>query len=149
MKTNVPITEKPAIAISGGYASCLPLRLALKAKWFEMTKSGEKKEDYREINEYWIKRFTRNEINLSIEEIMLGLCALRDGYSEEHVWDVYGFCLRNFDENIMTLGYPKKDNLERIVKFVHNGIKIGCGNPDWGADPGKIYFVIMHGDSVA
>ena len=28
------------------------LQLSLKTKWFEMTKSGIKTEDYREINDY-------------------------------------------------------------------------------------------------
>lgn len=32
------------------------LQLTLKKKWFDMTKSGIKTEDYREINEYWIRR---------------------------------------------------------------------------------------------
>lgn len=32
------------------------LHLSLKAKWYEMIESGEKKEEYREIKPYWIKR---------------------------------------------------------------------------------------------
>ena len=32
------------------------LHLSLKTKWFEMTKSGVKPEDYREINDYWCRR---------------------------------------------------------------------------------------------
>jgi hypothetical protein len=32
------------------------LRLTLKKKWFDMIASGEKKEEYREIKPYWIKR---------------------------------------------------------------------------------------------
>ena len=32
------------------------LRLSLKKNWFEMTKAGIKKEDYREITPYWAKR---------------------------------------------------------------------------------------------
>lgn len=32
------------------------LDLPLKAKWYEMIESGEKKEEYREIKEYWRKR---------------------------------------------------------------------------------------------
>lgn len=33
------------------------LHLTLKKKWFDMILSGEKKEEYREFKEYWIKRF--------------------------------------------------------------------------------------------
>ncbi len=32
------------------------LRLPLTCNWFEMTKSGIKPEDYREITPYWFKR---------------------------------------------------------------------------------------------
>jgi hypothetical protein len=33
------------------------LHLTLKKKWFDMILSGEKKEEYRELKPYWIKRF--------------------------------------------------------------------------------------------
>ena len=37
---------------------CAPvLHLTLKKYWFDMIKSGVKKEEYREIKDYWIKRF--------------------------------------------------------------------------------------------
>jgi len=32
------------------------LHLTLKKKWFDMIKSGQKKEEYREIKDHWIKR---------------------------------------------------------------------------------------------
>ena len=32
------------------------LHLTLKKKWFDMIKSGVKKEEYREIKPYWVKR---------------------------------------------------------------------------------------------
>lgn len=97
------------------------LRLSLKTKWFEMTKAGIKTEDYREINEYWQKRlFTKDSI--------------------EHMLD-----FKRFDCNVMTLGYPKNGDTERILKLEHKGIEIRTGNPEWGAEPNKLYFVILHG----
>lgn len=33
------------------------LILTIKKKWFDMIKSGEKKEEYREINRYYDSRF--------------------------------------------------------------------------------------------
>ena len=33
------------------------LTLPIKKKWFDMIKSGEKKEEYREIKKYYITRF--------------------------------------------------------------------------------------------
>jgi len=34
------------------------LNLNLKKKWFDMTLSGVKKEEYREIKPFWIRRLT-------------------------------------------------------------------------------------------
>lgn len=35
------------------------LTLPIKKKWFDMIKSGEKKEEYREIKWYWTERFKK------------------------------------------------------------------------------------------
>ena len=35
------------------------LNLTLKKKWFDMILSGEKKEEYREIKQYWRKRLNK------------------------------------------------------------------------------------------
>ena len=32
------------------------LHLTLKKKWYDMIASGEKKEEYREVKKYWIRR---------------------------------------------------------------------------------------------
>lgn len=39
------------------------LHLTLKKKWFDMILSGEKKEEYRELKDYWINRFYKNNGN--------------------------------------------------------------------------------------
>lgn len=132
-----PQSTKPSVM-----PSCL--RLSLKRKWFEMTKAGIKTEDYREINEYWTKRLVESDIENP--EIGQALCALRDGYTQESVNEIYGVKLKHFKINKMTLGYPKSTDTERILKLEHKGIKISTGNPEWGAEPNKLYFVIMHGD---
>ncbi len=52
---------------------------------------------------------------------------------------------KKFNRNTMTLGYPKSTDSSRMLKFKHEGIEIRTGNPEWGAEPGKMYFVIKHG----
>ena len=115
------------------------LRLSLKKKWFDMTNPNGKTEDYRELNEYWHKRlFTKESI--------------------EHMKDChenYGGCIhvddldfKKFDFNVMTLGYPKNGDKSRIKKYEHKGIEIRTGNPEWGAEPNKLYFVIIHGKPI-
>jgi len=39
------------------------LHLTLKKKWFDMIMSGEKKEEYREIKPYWIKRLVSKDFD--------------------------------------------------------------------------------------
>lgn len=132
------------------------LQLSLKQKWFDMTKAGIKKEDYRELTPYWFKRltyyqrrefkyFTDHDFSVMIEDI-LNSCQSSD-YTDEldYQLDNWYITFKEFDENIMTLGYPKKDDPERTLRFEHSGIEIRMGNPEWGAEPNKLYFVIKHG----
>jgi hypothetical protein len=115
------------------------LQLSLIAKWFEMTKAGVKKEDYRELTPYWYAIF-----------------CLYDGQKKsKKFWefapinslsfDTSKVSFNEYENNIMTLGYPKSDDSERILKLKHNGIKVWHGNTEWGAVQGRLYFVITHG----
>ena len=114
------------------------LQLSLKTKWFEMTKAGIKTEDYRELNEYWAKRLLKK-----VHTPHGGYFSAMSDFAE---WRQFaGSPFTQFDCNIMTLGYPKTTDTERILKLEHKGIEIRTGNPEWGAEPNKIYFVIKHG----
>ena len=94
------------------------LHLNLKRKWFDLIKSGEKKEEYRERKEYW--------------NIRLGMSDLIE-YPE----------LYEFDSVTFSNGYAKnRDQFKIELKE----ISIGEGNPDWGAIPGKKYFVLELGE---
>ncbi|MES2864103.1 MAG: hypothetical protein V4666_08295 [Bacteroidota bacterium] len=127
------------------------LQLSLKRQWFDMTKSLIKLEDYRDINEYWIKRLfecyapeeEKGENKVNAENSIFDI--EHNGYDPRDVLNVYGFVPKEFTQNTMTLGYPKSGDTERIIKFEHSGIEIRTGNPEWGAEPGKLYFVIKHG----
>ena len=93
------------------------LHLNLKRKWFDMIKSGDKKEEYRKLSEYW--------------NIRLGMSDLIE-YPEHY----------EFDSVTFSNGYAKdRDQFEIELK----GIEIKEGNPSWGAIPGKKYFVLELG----
>lgn len=137
------------------------LQLSLKKEWFELTKSGIKTEDYREITPYWVKR-------LIFYSSSSGLCLTNDDW-DEVCYDINSACQESLDyteeieyhldnwylkfkpftQNIMTLGYPKSTDTSRILKLEHKGIEIRTGNPEWGAEPNKLYFVIKHGAILA
>ena len=133
-----PITDKD-----------LCLRLPLITKYFEMTKAGIKTEDYREITPYWCNRLALlNGKKLKKEnwrgyllysgKLYMKLCS-------NPKMPVNSVEFQKFEENTMTLGYPKSTDTERILNYEHKGIEIRTGNPEWGAVKGKLYFVIMHG----
>ena len=138
----------------------MELRLPLKKKWFEMTKAGIKTEDYREITPYWLKRLMRysSESGLTLtndewEEACSDIkaaCQASYDFTEEIEYHLDNWYLKfkSFKKNTMTLGYPKSTDTERIIQFEHAGIEIRTGNPEWGAEPNKLYFVIKHGKAL-
>jgi len=127
------------------------LNLTLKKQWFDMTKSGIKTEDYREITPYWCNRFllyegeNRRVIWWGCMENFEG-CFFREAIESSVEIGIMKF--KKCKTNIMTLGYPKKGDKERILELEHKGIEVGTGNPEWGAEPNKIYFVVKHGKTI-
>lgn len=138
------------------------LQLSLKTKWFEMTKSGEKTEDYREITPYWCNRLLLYQDDLlkktlsngEIHEICNdfnkcdGFDNFGDGSDIDFTMDNWYLSFKIFNQNTMTLGYPKKGDKERTLILEHKGIEIGYGKPEWGAEPNKLYFIIKHGEKI-
>ena len=122
------------------------LQLSLKRNWFEMTKSGEKTEDYRGVNIYWAKRLVYNlkDVLLHRKSHVVGFVDDKDAYEFlTNTRNNFGY--KDFNINTMTLGYPKSSDSDRILKLEHKGIEIRTGNAEWGAEPDKLYFVIKHG----
>lgn len=119
------------------------LQLSLKKKWFDMTKEGIKTEDYREVNSYWMSRLCLHMGEHKSKKWW-------DNYIENHypIYEDNYISFRAFDKNIMTLGYPKSTDTERIIKFQHKGIEFGYGKKEWGSEYGKLYFVIKHGQII-
>ena len=128
------------------------LQLSLKKNWFDMTKLGEKTEDYRDITPYWCNRlllqdgesqtkdFWSNYLEIYGSEILKTVISNYD--------NIHRIKAKEFSKNIMTKGYPKKSDLDKILTRNHKGIEIRTGNPEWGAEPNKLYFVIKHGNKL-
>ena len=91
------------------------LLLPIKRQWYDMIKSGVKKEEYREIKDYWKVRlahgwlFNRNNI----------VC-------------------KDFDTVTLRNGYGKNDPT-LVVECL--GITVGKGNPDWGAPEEQVFII--------
>ena len=111
------------------------LTLPLKRKWFDLIKVGVKKEEYREISEYWFKRFCNTAP--AIYRIMFRICMETKDFTMAKETNI-----TKYSALVFTLGYPKADDTERRLVFKNPKIRIGEGKPEWGAEPGKMYFVI-------
>lgn len=97
------------------------LKLTLNKQWFDMIEKGIKTEEYREIKDYWIKRFK--------ETSPKRLAAFK-----------------HFDLVEFTNGYNKKSPQ---VTMECKGIEIGVGRGEWGAIEDTQYFVILLGNEVS
>lgn len=106
------------------------LHLTLKKKWFDMIDSGEKKEEYRDLKSYWVVRLL-TDFNWDAGKNPIKL-------------NKGSYCGKSFNCIQFANGYnnPKKINMEC------NGIEIGEGKPEWGAERGKKYFVIKLGNKI-
>lgn len=105
------------------------LHLTLKKKWFDMVGNG-KEEEYRELTPFWISR----------------LCDFHKGSVGGLVFDFHKLgchTLKEFDRVLFANGGHFGDVPKKLFEF--NGIEIREGSEEWGAEPGKKYFVIKLG----
>lgn len=113
------------------------LILPIKKKWFDMILSGEKKEEYREIKEYYETRFQN----------LFGAITIYPSSIFSH---------RSKYELLQGEAVPeeiRKDSVQEII--FRNGyskdskaikarcrLRIGKGRPQWGASPDKQYYIL-------
>lgn len=110
------------------------LRINLKKRWYTMISSGDKKEEYREIKPYWIKRLSKTLAPTAyLENFNEYECTkVMHEYERRH-W------LKEFDTVTFVLGYTKTEETYECLC-----ITIGRGKPEWGA-PDKEVFIIKIG----
>ena len=107
-----------------------------------MIKSREKKEEYRDLSIYFIHRF----MDFYCGRKIITPHDLRQFENDYN--DNLNRCLskinwRRYDTTTFSNGMtPPVPRFEIELK----GISIGEGNPDWGAIPGKKYFVLELGE---
>ena len=101
------------------------LILPIKKKWFDMILSGEKKEEYREIKPYYTTRFLNSGHLIQMVDVLhpekepkivnngSNWVIFRNGYSNDSL------------------------SFKALVSVI-----AGKGNPEWGAEPGKEYYVL-------
>jgi len=111
------------------------LHLTLKKKWFDMIASGEKKEEYREIKPYWIKRLT----NLNLWQFAdFEISQARSNILQGEIG-----CLKQFDTVTFKNGY-QKDAPTIIVELLW--ITVGEPMKSWSDDWKGDVFIIRLGE---
>ena len=110
------------------------LDLVLKDKWYDMIAAGIKREEYREIKPYWTKRIARGC------QLCKGQSIMANCMSDCTLWlyEVFNF---NYFTNVrFHRGYTSTTMTFEVME-----ITIDTGFPEWGAEPGKLYYVIRLG----
>ena len=106
------------------------LDLPLKKEWYNMIESGEKREEYREITPYWIKRLVdTHSLGRKMLSNMPNVAARLIGSGCVQ--------LKPYTHVRFRYGYTKRTMLYEISDII-----IGHGNPQWGAPTDKPVFII-------
>ena len=118
------------------------LQLILKRKWFDMISDRIKTEEYREIKPYYLHRLFEDYWGKKIDEKFI---------KDPHFFNKFKRQINNLKNDPLPVFKYKHDD----VMFYHGyatdrdkmccdieSITIGEGNPEWGAEPGKEYFII-------
>lgn len=125
------------------------LHLTIKKKWFDMIASGEKPEEYRDLKRFWASRFLC-KIQVPWGGFMWAWKDITDGDYEFNQWKK-GTGGAPVFETFSSVKFVNGGNFHPshpALSVGFNGIEIREGNPAWGAEPGKKYFVIKLGERI-
>lgn len=100
------------------------LHLTLKKKWFDMILSGEKKEEYREVKDYWMKR-------------LAGLDGCGTSYNFTILCNNENKC-KHYDVIVFKNGYSKN---APTIKIECKGIEVKEGKKQWGAPNYRVFSI--------
>ncbi len=128
------------------------LHLNLKRKWFDMIKSGEKKEEYRQIKGYYISRLLEflksdqphHETGGEVFSFYHGFFGRRPR-ALHHILRKKYVKFKHFDTVTFSNGYAK-DRDQFVIKL--NGIKVNSGLTKWGAEPFTSYIILKLGKQI-
>lgn len=122
------------------------LDLVLKEKWYRMIESGEKTEEYREIKPHWIRRlYYKASCSYPVPWVAMVVTSQNPEYLKKA--NKNGTMrLRAFTHVTFHLGYSKD---RPSMTFALDKITINKGKPEWGAEEGKLYFVIHLGERLS
>ena len=108
------------------------LDLVVTYKWFDMIKTFEKKDEYRECNDYWIPRICKVlqnwPKNQKLKSCDFGMNCLLCNHQSEVPTDVNQIRFHR--------GYTNTTLLRNV-----DYIEVGYGKPEWGAPTHKVFII--------
>jgi hypothetical protein len=122
------------------------LPMTLQKKWFDMVISGNKKEEYREIKDYWARRFlfSKDEVEWQVWEEMLH--DMKDPFLRHNgpsdLMQYFGVAFRDYQAIHFVNGYGKT---RPSIDVAIENITINRGKKEWGAEEDHYYFVFQLG----
>ena len=124
------------------------LHLNVKKEFFDMIKSGEKKEEYREVKIYWFKRLVKKYKAIAFK-INNGYGFINDNEVLEFVTNhrtAGRFSFKEYEYIQFKNGYQKNAS---TLLIECRGIRVGKPNPNWVGkqfDGKDDVFIIKLGD---
>ena len=115
------------------------LDLPLLGKWYDMTASGEKKEEYRQIKPYWIRRMFKEKMPFceTFRPITPEMAQFYANYP--HILKdkcTLGRLEFKYTHVRIRYGYTKRTELREV-----ESVRIGIGNPEWGAPDNDVIII--------
>ena len=102
------------------------LYLTLKKKWYDMIVSGEKKEEYRSVTDYWMIR-------------LAGIKGCGTSYNFTLLCNKSNKC-RDYDFVVFRNGYNANSPM---AMFECKGITVGQGKTKWGAPDHRVFIISL------
>ena len=117
------------------------LHLVLKRKWWDMIDSGERTEEYRDVNHYWAIRLLDRQYrwysqNIDYPNNFIDWLCSRLTHND--------ITFRSYENVCFHLGYTNN-----TITFKITSMNVMYGEvcrQEWGAEPNKYYFVIKLGE---
>lgn len=122
------------------------LHLVLKSKYYDLIKTGEKPEEYRDLTPHWITRLVAIPIFNEEGEIIGTKPVTRRTLEElerQHrdidteLWTGHAV-IKDFRWVVFRRGYRKG---APTMAFRIRGIIVGKGKPEWGAPENKVFII--------
>lgn len=133
----------------------ITLQLNLIKHWFDLTLQGIKKEEYRDITPFWVKRLLCMDNGDKLtecysEETIEWLCVSLKRWKDfkyasiEEVLDKFNIKFKEYQNTDFRNGYKSLDKVPRFI-IENKGVTIGIGKEEWGFYNTYPMFIINHG----